>query len=168
MKRTHFLALAVLAVLATAAFAMDPHAVVNGLSLAAGSHIDPVALASGSALGLVGMTASSVPYTNETKNFQHIGAVTVPPGETRDVDPTLLAGYQPDAELQSETVQLDPVAELLKESVSAVTAKLAELSDDDLAKISTLETEGKNRKSLVEAIAAETLRRAAEKNGGAQ
>ncbi|NDP59571.1 MAG: hypothetical protein GZ090_09460 [Oxalobacteraceae bacterium] len=105
---------------------------------------------------------NKVSYTNETRNFQHIGGVTVPPGETRDVDPSLLPDYQPEVPEQADA-QGDPIAELLENNVKTVSAELANLSDDDLSHAALLEQDGQNRKSLIEAMSVETLRRATEK-----
>lgn len=107
-----------------------------------------------------------VPYTNETTKFMHVGGVTIPPGATRDVDASLLPGPKPQAEEPAKPVMPDAIAELLKKKVGDVTAALAGLSDDDLAKAGEQEQAGRNRKSVVEAIAAEQLRRAQVKAGG--
>jgi hypothetical protein len=102
-------------------------------------------------------------YTNETNKFQHIGGVTVPPGETREVDASALPNYQPEG-APPAPLQVDPIAELLKKKVADVAAALPELSQEDLGKVAALEQDGQNRKSLMEAIGAENLRRA----GGGQ
>jgi hypothetical protein len=100
-----------------------------------------------------------VPHTNETQNFQHVGGVTIPPGETRDVDASLLPGHVADAPaLDAEP--LDHIAELLKGSVKAVTGEFGSMFDEELEHMAKLETAGQNRKSMIEAIVAEQLTRA--------
>lgn len=103
-------------------------------------------------------------YTNETRNFLHIGGVTIPPGETRDVDPSLLPNYQPEGVAVEET-EIDQIAELLKVNVKLVTEQLAYMSEDQLAHAVSLEQVGQNRKSLIEAMTAENLRRATDRAG---
>lgn len=109
---------------------------------------------------------SKVWYTNETNKFLHIGSVTIPPNETREVDESLLPGQKPKAEEAKTPVPPDAIAELLKKKVADVVAALHELSDDDLTKAAEQEQAGQNRKSVVEAIAAEQLRRAQVKAAG--
>jgi len=105
----------------------------------------------------------TVPYTNTGRNTIHIGSATIPSGETRDVDPSLLPGYQPAGATAAAPV--DPIATLLTGNVKNVTAALGNLSDEQLVHATSLETEGQNRKSLIEAMTAESLRRATEKAG---
>jgi hypothetical protein len=100
-----------------------------------------------------------VSHTNETQKFMHVGSVTIPPGETRDVDPSLLDGYvAPSAEKPAE--QINPLVELLAGNAKSVVSQLQDLSDEDLIKVDAMEQDGNKRKTVVEAIAAETLRRA--------
>lgn len=101
-------------------------------------------------------------YTNETKNFMHIGGVTIPPGETREVDATLLPGHAPDDGMAPD-VPLDPLAQLMAGSVAVITAALPTLSDADLAHVTELEEAGVARKSMLAALSAENLARAAAK-----
>lgn len=110
---------------------------------------------------------NKVPYTNETTKFQHIGGTTIPPGETRDVDPSLLPGPKAAAAKLDSAPPADPIVELLKKKVADVVESLAKLSNDDLAKAAALEQDGQNRKSLIEAMSAENLRRAQLAAGGA-
>lgn len=102
-----------------------------------------------------------VPHTNETPNFQHVGGVTIPPGETRDVDASLLPGHVPETAEPNAEPQ-DHIAELLKGSVKAVIAEFESMFDEELEHMAKLEAAGQNRKSMVEAIVAEQLRRATE------
>lgn len=106
----------------------------------------------------------TVPFSNNTENTIHIGSATIPAGETRDVDPSLLPNYQAEGVIDEDLV-LDPIAELLKVNVKLVTAQLADMTDEQLAQAVALEQDGQNRKSLIEAMTAETLRRANEKSG---
>lgn len=107
---------------------------------------------------------NKVSYTNETRKFQHVGGVTIPPGETRDVDPSLLPDYQPEGKAP-EAPPDDPIAELLKGNVKTISAELEALLDDELIHAAALEQDGQNRKSLIEAMTAENLRRANDKAG---
>ena len=107
---------------------------------------------------------NKVSYTNETTKFQHVGGVTIPPGETRDVDPSLLPDYQPEGKAP-EALPIDVIAEMLKGNVKDISAELVNLSDDELIHAAALEQDGQNRKSLIEAMTAENLRRANDKAG---
>lgn len=105
----------------------------------------------------------TVPYTNNTENTVHIGSATIPAGETRDVDPSLLPDFTPEKTQDDELPPNDHLADLLAGNVTDAIKALADLSDEDLQDLATKEAAGKARKSLAEAIAAETLRRADEK-----
>ncbi len=107
---------------------------------------------------------STVHHTNETKNFMHVGGVTIPPGETREVDAALLPGGVQDDVLVPDN-QLDPLEQLMTGSVAAITAALPSLSDEDLARATELEEAGVARKSMLAALSAENLVRAAAKQG---
>lgn len=103
---------------------------------------------------------SIVSHTNDTRNFMHVGAVTIPPGETRDVDASLLPGYKPEGGAP-DAAPVDPLAKLLAGAVKNVVGELPNLSVEDLARALELEQDGQARKSMIEAITVETLRRAA-------
>jgi hypothetical protein len=159
MKRNHLILLAAVAVAAIFSFAMDPHAALSGLSPVAAFNVDPMSLAvPAGMIGAVGAIMQKVPYTNETRNFQHVGGVTVPPGETRDVDPALLPDYKPEGE-SHEVEPTDPIATLLKGNVRSVIAALRDLSDEELAKAGALEQDGKKRDEILSAMMVEVLRR---------
>ncbi|WP_025916147.1 hypothetical protein [Herminiimonas sp. CN] len=101
----------------------------------------------------------TVPYTNTGENTAHIGGVTIPAGETRDVDPSLLPGWTPEGERKEDSPP-DPIAEWLKGNVKEIGSALEKLSDDELHSAMYLEENGQARKSLLELMAAEKLRRA--------
>lgn len=109
----------------------------------------------------------TVHHTNDTPNFMHVGGITIPPGETREVDAVLLPGHQPEEDGGKSLDELDdPLVQLLTGSVSTVTAALQGLSDADLVRAGELEAAGVNRKSLMSALSVEQLRRVALANGG--
>ncbi|AMP13672.1 hypothetical protein [Collimonas pratensis] len=105
-----------------------------------------------------------VPHTNSTENTIHVGGVTIPSGETRDVDPSLLPGWEPEGEARVD-LPPDPIADMLKGNVKDVAAALELLSDDELHSAAYLEERGQARKSLLELMAAEKLQRAAGQGG---
>lgn len=98
------------------------------------------------------------PYFNNTDKFVHIGPVTIPPFGTRDVDATHVPGYKPAGADTPEVA--DELAELLKQSVGKVAEALPSLSLADLDRLGEMEQTGKNRTTLLSAIAEETLNRA--------
>lgn len=106
-----------------------------------------------------------IPYHNAGRHAVHIGSKAIPPGETREVDATLVPGYR------AAPVEADappPVTALLDGSAKDIVGALADLSDADLATLADVEAEGKSRKTVLEAITAIQLGRAqkAEGEGG--
>lgn len=102
---------------------------------------------------------NKVPYFNDSDRFVHIGAVTIPPRETRDVDERLLPGYQaPQSGGQSND---DPLMALSALSVGRLELGLPDLNDEELARLDELEkAKDKPRQGALAAITAERLRRA--------
>jgi len=100
-----------------------------------------------------------VPYTNDGSSFQHVGGTTIPPGETRDVDPSLLPDWKPESDGKPQEAP-DPLLELLGGSIASVLEVLPAMTDGELEQLAALEAANKGRKGLLEAVAAEQLRRA--------
>lgn len=98
-----------------------------------------------------------VPWTNTGRHRVTVGTVTVAPGDTRDVDPQLLAGYTPPAPPAVEHTH--PWLALLDQPVRALVGALTGLTDGDLVALEQAEKDGKTRKGAMAAIAAERLRR---------
>lgn len=103
----------------------------------------------------------TVHHTNETKKFMHVGGVTIPPGETREVDAALLPDHTLDDALEPD-IPADPLVQLMAGSVATITVALPSLSDADLTRADELEQAGVARKSMLTALSAEILRRAAD------
>lgn len=100
-----------------------------------------------------------VPFLNETSKFLHIGGVTIPPGEVRDVDPRLLPDYE--APKASEAPGDDPLLAILALSVAKLAAGLPDLSDDELLRLEAMEqAKDKPRVGALAEITQERLRRA--------
>ncbi len=102
-----------------------------------------------------------VPYFNETERFVHIGDVTIPPDQTRSVDPRLLPGYsQPESGNEACTAT-DPLQAISAMSVGKLESGLPALSDDELVRLEDIEkAKAKPRQGALAAITAERLRRA--------
>jgi hypothetical protein len=166
MKRTLIfaVAMAALAFSTASCFAVEPGGALNSMGGLNASPSNALPIMAVAGVLLVMGIMHSVSYTNPTGNFQHVGAVTIPPYETRDVDETLLPGYVAPAEAETAASKADDspdlLAELLGSSVRVITEELPGLSDEDLARVATIEEAGANRKGVHEALAAETLRRA--------
>lgn len=98
---------------------------------------------------------------NDTANMLYVGGCAIAPGEGREVDvpddtPAQAPANEPDPDA--------PLRELLTGSVGAVKAGLADLSEATLARLAALEGGAKApRKTLLEALADEAIRRADEK-----
>lgn len=99
-----------------------------------------------------------VPYTNSTKKIVHVGNVTIFPGDTREVDPTLLPGHK--AKQPAEQLDVNPILALLDGSVKQIADALSGISAEDLDALELAEEAGKTRKGVLEAIAEERLSRA--------
>lgn len=99
-----------------------------------------------------------VPYFNNTDKFAHIGPVTIPPFGTRDVEDTHIPGYT--QLVAGDPPVTDELSDLLKQSVAKVVEALPGLSQEDIDRLGELEQTGKNRTTLLSAIAEETLNRA--------
>lgn len=101
-------------------------------------------------------------YTNNSDKAMYVAGVLIPPGETRLVDtlqiltPEALAAPNTPAEQSPPASVLD----ILDGSVKDVADALQGVSDDDLETLDQAEQNGKTRKGVLEAIAAERLRRA--------
>ncbi len=98
------------------------------------------------------------PYTNETDSIQHIGTVTLWPGETREVEETLIPGQTAHQESPQEP---DPLVLLIQGNAPEVIAALPTLDDEQLSLLDEMERAAeKPRKGVLQAIAEEKLTRA--------
>jgi len=102
------------------------------------------------------------PWTNTGETPVHIGGKLIGPGETRDVEETLIPDYAPAAR---EPDLSDPVLEILDHKVAEIAGILPQLSDEELRQVEQAEQDGKTRKGVMEAIAEEWLRRASGAQG---
>lgn len=110
-----------------------------------------------------------VPYTNTGENNIHIGGKVIVPGETREVDETLVPGYgqalEPDADADRNPLddETEALLAILAGKVADVVAALPTLSVAQLDALENLETEAeKPRKGILEAIDARRLELAEE------
>lgn len=101
---------------------------------------------------------------NTTRSPMYHGNIMIPPGESKLVD-------VPD-EAVSEAAQstgpslADLVAELLLKAITAITPELPGLTQEALDLAADMERAGKNRTTLLAAITAETMDRAAKRLDG--
>lgn len=108
-------------------------------------------------------------YVNETAHTQFVGGRMIPPGEGRDVPLMYLpATHRPDPVVvvpPDEPSLDDYLADMLTHSVKHVVALLPELTNEALDRLEALEREATApavpRKTLLEAVGAERLKRAA-------
>ena len=96
-----------------------------------------------------------VAFTNNTKKTAHIGTKSIPAGETREVDETLLPITHPQE--QTEQPPANPLTELLTGNVKDVLSKLNGYTADELGAIDQLEVGGSNRKGVLDGIANQLL-----------
>lgn len=102
-----------------------------------------------------------VPIENNGQMPIYVGGVMIPPGETRHFEDDMLPPeFRAPAEGQAEPEALDPLLAVLGGTVDHIKLGLPDLGDEELDRLEMLEAEGKARKTLIEAIAEERLRRA--------
>lgn len=100
----------------------------------------------------------TVHYTNTGKNNVHIGLKRIQPGETREVDASLLDNVQTGEDPQEE--QQDEISIMLDASVPEIIEAMQALSAEDYSRMKQAEVIGKQRKGLLDTFAEEDLRRA--------
>lgn len=96
-----------------------------------------------------------VPYTNTGKNNMHIGGKVITPGETREVDETLIPDFGVSAGNPSNEDEIvrNPLSDILAGSVKEVADALIALDMAQLDELDALETNAeKPRKGVLEAI----------------
>jgi hypothetical protein len=100
-----------------------------------------------------------IPYTNITNKIQHIGSVTLFPGQCREIEERYLPkNPAPESILAPDST----IQTLLKSSVGDVVSALPNLSAEHLDEVEAGESgKEKPRSTLMKAIAEERLRRAA-------
>lgn len=102
-----------------------------------------------------------VPIENNGQMPIYVGGVMIPPGETRHFEDDMLPPeFRAPAEVQEEPEALDPLLAVRNGTVDHIKLGLPDLNDEELDRLEMLEAEGKARKTLIEAIAEERLRRA--------
>jgi len=99
------------------------------------------------------------PYTNHSSKTATIGTRRLEPGQTRLVEETMIPGFAvPPAPPERP---IDDLAELLEGSVKQVTESLPGLDQDQLDRVRNLESGGKQRKGVLNAIEEQVIERAA-------
>jgi hypothetical protein len=102
------------------------------------------------------------PVTNNGKTNLHVGTAVIRPGETRMVDDHLVPPNLRPQATPASSLPVDPVVTLIAGKAAEVIAALPALSDDDIAQVLALESGSqKSRTTVLQAIDAEKLRRAA-------
>lgn len=110
-----------------------------------------------------------IPVHNKGDSPMYVAGRMIPPGETEHFEESALPPeMRPQGAPAAETeAPADALAELLKNKVAEVAAALPGLSSADLARLDLLEMGAeKPRKGVLEAIAAEGLRRATDDGDG--
>ncbi len=94
------------------------------------------------------------PYQNTTDHIQHIGSVTVMPGQMREIEETHIQAHTGVvASAKPEAAAEDPHALFLSANVKTIKENIAGLSADELDAIEKLEGLAENpRKGVMKAI----------------
>ena len=104
---------------------------------------------------------ADIPITNFGRDVVYVGGKSVLPGETRLLPEDLVPGYRVALDGATDSgPPRDPIAEILDGSVRSVVGVLQDLTDEDLRHMGRIEEAGAARKTLIEALGAEQLRRA--------
>lgn len=107
-----------------------------------------------------------VPIKNHGKTTMYVGGCLIPPGETRILPSHRVPAHLPQPKAPAPVVSTPSVDDVLRAmltgNVASVRAGLPQLSDEHLALLEALEqdSDGANRKGVLEAIGAERLARA--------
>lgn len=110
----------------------------------------------------------TVAVSNTGSSPIFVGGYMIPPGETRIFSESQVPPeYLKPAVVADEPAPFDPLGDFLTGKADAVKVGIPALSDNELARAEVLEAEGKARKGVLEAIAAEKLARAEKAAGGA-
>ena len=107
-----------------------------------------------------------VPYTNHGDRIVHVGGKQILPGETRDVEASLVQPARPAA--PSEAPDPDaPLRQILAHKASDMPEVIRQVPSDSLERLEVLEGDAnKPRKGVLEAIEAEKLERASRPDDG--
>ncbi|MBA1147432.1 hypothetical protein H0Z60_10225 [Ectothiorhodospiraceae bacterium WFHF3C12] len=108
-----------------------------------------------------------VPYSNDKPHPVHVGGKLIMPGDTREVDESLIPRTAP-AEPVEPVDPGDPLLALLDGSVKEVTDALPGLDDDQVRQLRAAEESGKTRSTLIAAIDETLLERAQARTGEGQ
>lgn len=103
-------------------------------------------------------------YTNNTKRVQHIGNITVQPGQTRECEEIHIQAHTGVvSNIEEETVATEtPMLLLSKKSIKKIKLEMPNLEGEDLDALEKIELEqDQPRSGLLEAITEERLNRAA-------
>lgn len=107
---------------------------------------------------------NKIPIKNDGESMMFVGAIGIPPGETRHIDREFVPRHlwPEEPEVEEDETQFDPLTELSAQSVKAIKEQLADLSDEDLARLGDLEQQKGEaaRKGVLEAVSAALLERA--------
>jgi hypothetical protein len=104
---------------------------------------------------------SKIAVENNTKMPMYVAGQMIPAGETRHFEAWQLPPeHRPAAVIDEPAAAPDGLLAILAGGVKAIELGLAALSLEELVRLTALETEGKKRKGVLEAIEAESLRRA--------
>lgn len=112
-----------------------------------------------------------VPVKNTGKTNLHVAGVVIVPGETKMLPASMVpARFLPEEEAEpaAPVAQTDQTIEILKGTVAKVADVLPALTSEQLDALETAEAAGAQRKGVLEAIAADRLRRAALADGQGQ
>lgn len=108
---------------------------------------------------------NKIAYTNTTKQMQFFGGVMIPPGDTREIDPTHLPNYRPNVAEAIGDKAVHITDFLLSQSVPEILAALPTLDLEDAAQLGEKEQIGAGRKEILSAVSERLLTEANTKLG---
>ena len=112
-----------------------------------------------------------IPVTNSGRTAMYVGAAMIPAGETRHFEEAEVPHHlRPKPDVTEEpAAPADKIADLSKKPAREIIEQIAQLSNEQLDRLSALEQAkgSKARSSLLSAIAEAVLQRAEGASGGA-
>ncbi len=108
--------------------------------------------------------SNEIPVKNTGATMLFVGSTMIPPGETRILpDHHVPAHLRPVTEVEAPA-EIDPIADLLAETVPNITAELPGLPDEFLLQLRAAEEASENPRSTLSAAIAEVLLKRASGN----
>ncbi|MBA8735326.1 hypothetical protein [Chromobacterium violaceum] len=106
-----------------------------------------------------------IPFYNDSEHYKTVGTMLIPPGETREVDATMLPGFAAAELALDEDAPVHIVDALLAGSLSELLSAIPVLAREDLEQLGEREQAEGRRKDVLAAVSERLLTVASEALG---